>query len=789
MGRTARPGTSAAALYLQLVAAILALASAPLAALAEVDGQGAELAPDEGFLSSDRFLTFRIGGDGPNRFGGDGRSAGNTTISLSDGWTYSFGDLVRGDEVAPPSPDGGPPLLRLTAENGLVSLVLIEPSSALPDPNPFRRYLKGLEEDGLENRQGAASLFRAMINDADRGVVYEFLPDVSTGEMVVISRRHSDLPGPAPREPGPNGETRRRMADKDEDRAGPGELLRQVGGAAHSLRGTIKLYQADQLTDFSRNAVGSSYFDGPKGFGCGNVYTKAVGHHCIGGNVKSVTIDTYDSCRNRCGSLEQCAALMFLESADMFGMGLESRSARGRCFLYDVAPTGLSAAIDDEGAFCELNEDKCPGKGTTFIDPPSRTFLTSFRTDGCLKEDENGCKVCQGDCDRDSDCYPGLKCFQRDGNEEVPGCDGTGKGAWDYCYDPTTIDSSPPAPAQPVSRPPATQIAPTPRPPTRRPPTPSPPTPLVNVPGDTIDVLVVWSRWAECANANPRINPAPYPCQLTPETATMMRRTIDLSIAQSNEIFVNSGVSTRVRLVYAYRASSDFWEDTWGNDLFSKTLRSVTNKKDGVLDEVHKHRDFYGADVVSAFIYNPRYGYCGKAWAGAGKPEDASNSFSVVDYRCATSRYDFIHEIAHNLGSFHDRGTEGTCGKNQNQPAYGYRHPQYPYRTLMAYDCNAVVKKAPCDIPAWMQGNRCSILPVLSGPKSKYVINDVNRGPVEITMGNSGANNAEYIQWASKSIAKNRDVSPATVGCTRNEDCPAYSQAGICWYGQCLYDY
>jgi len=107
MGRTARPGTSAAALYLQLVAAILALASAPLAALAEVDGQGAELAPDEGFLSSDRFLTFRIGGDGPNRFGGDGRSAGNTTISLSDGWTYSFGDLVRGDEVAPPLPGRG----------------------------------------------------------------------------------------------------------------------------------------------------------------------------------------------------------------------------------------------------------------------------------------------------------------------------------------------------------------------------------------------------------------------------------------------------------------------------------------------------------------------------------------------------------------------------------------------------------------------------------------------------------------------------------------------------------
>ena len=78
-----------------------------------------------------------------------------------------------------------------------------------------------------------------MINDADRGVVYEFLPEVSTGEMVVISRRHSDLPGPAPREPGPNGETRRRMADKDEDRAGPGELLRQVGAVRTEQHGGV----------------------------------------------------------------------------------------------------------------------------------------------------------------------------------------------------------------------------------------------------------------------------------------------------------------------------------------------------------------------------------------------------------------------------------------------------------------------------------------------------------------------------------------------------------------------
>jgi hypothetical protein len=44
----------------------------------------------------------------------------------------------------------------------------------------------------------------------------------------------------------------------------------------------------------------------------------------------------------------------------------------------------------------------------------------------------------EGDCDSDRDCRPGLKCFQRDGNEKVPGVRNTGDLTWegDFCYDP-----------------------------------------------------------------------------------------------------------------------------------------------------------------------------------------------------------------------------------------------------------------------------------------------------------------------------------------------------------------
>ena len=43
------------------------------------------------------------------------------------------------------------------------------------------------------------------------------------------------------------------------------------------------------------------------------------------------------------------------------------------------------------------------------------------------------CGVCTGDCDADSDCGPGLYCFQRTATEPVPGCAGEGMAGYDYC--------------------------------------------------------------------------------------------------------------------------------------------------------------------------------------------------------------------------------------------------------------------------------------------------------------------------------------------------------------------
>lgn len=44
--------------------------------------------------------------------------------------------------------------------------------------------------------------------------------------------------------------------------------------------------------------------------------------------------------------------------------------------------------------------------------------------------------ACEGECDDDSQCQLGLKCFQRRGSESIPGCSGDGQSGKDYCYKP-----------------------------------------------------------------------------------------------------------------------------------------------------------------------------------------------------------------------------------------------------------------------------------------------------------------------------------------------------------------
>jgi len=97
---------------------------------------------------------------------------------------------------------------------------------------------------------------------------------------------------------------------------------------------------------------------------------------------------------------------------------------------YQRTGTEAVPGCSDGGVY---NYDYCYRDTSLPPEPPSQgpaLWVNSAATD-CLPW--NPCGVCQGDCDVDSDCQPGLYCHQRDAYEPVPGCSGWGIYATDHC--------------------------------------------------------------------------------------------------------------------------------------------------------------------------------------------------------------------------------------------------------------------------------------------------------------------------------------------------------------------
>jgi hypothetical protein len=106
--------------------------------------------------------------------------------------------------------------------------------------------------------------------------------------------------------------------------------------------------------------------------------------------------------------------------------------------------------------------------------------------------------------------------------------------------------------------------------------------------GGTIDVMVVWTKLAECGNAGLLSG-----CIVTASTESMMRGRIDLAVAETNTAYALSGIFASLRLVHAYR-DPDYVES---NDL-NTALTHITTPDDGFMDSVHSKRILYGADAV-----------------------------------------------------------------------------------------------------------------------------------------------------------------------------------------------
>jgi Metallo-peptidase family M12B Reprolysin-like len=154
--------------------------------------------------------------------------------------------------------------------------------------------------------------------------------------------------------------------------------------------------------------------------------------------------------------------------------------------------------------------------------------------------------------------------------------------------------------------------------------------------GSTIDVLVVWTRYAECVNSG-----LAEGCLLTAQTESNIRGLINLAVVETNVAFSLSSIRTKLRLVHAYRDNT--YVEPPEPSTWTLMLEHLTQVTDGKLDAVHVNRALYGADVVHMIAGSP--GSCGAAHIGP----KMNRVFSISRTSCATGYFSFGHEIAHTV--------------------------------------------------------------------------------------------------------------------------------------------
>jgi hypothetical protein len=178
-------------------------------------------------------------------------------------------------------------------------------------------------------------------------------------------------------------------------------------------------------------------------------------------------------------------------------------------------------------------------------------------------------------------------------------------------------------------------------------------------------------------------------------------------MALTNQAYVNSQVTSRVRLVHTLQVA---YTDSNSNETALEALTGFTCTTSGCtaqtvpaeLVPLRTARETYGGDLVSLLrpLLAPQHTGCGIAWllGGGGFAIDASDApfgYSVVSdgsdvdegdgrtYNCRDEA--LAHELGHNMGQQHN--VEDSGGDSGTHPySYGYREASTTgFYTIMAY--------------------------------------------------------------------------------------------------------
>ena len=174
---------------------------------------------------------------------------------------------------------------------------------------------------------------------------------------------------------------------------------------------------------------------------------------------------------------------------------------------------------------------------------------------------------------------------------------------------------------------------------------------------------------------------------------------IDLMIAETNQVYAESGVRHRMALVA--RSEVPYTEEM-GVD----GLDRLSDPSDGYMDEAHTLRETSGADLVHLLIGT---GGGGRAYLGG------AFGLSVV----YNDSWVFAHETGHNLGLHHDRyKLHKTSGRTLGGPAYGYVNQRAFVRTVSPRDWFTIMAYPTQCFDA---GRHCTRLPRFSNPRQTWL--------------------------------------------------------------------
>ncbi|CAB1101779.1 unnamed protein product [Ectocarpus sp. CCAP 1310/34] len=181
-------------------------------------------------------------------------------------------------------------------------------------------------------------------------------------------------------------------------------------------------------------------------------------------------------------------------------------------------------------------------------------------------------------------------------------------------------------------------------------------------------------------------------------------------------------------------------------------------------------RNQYQGDLVQLVGYFP--GTCGLGYIFNG---DAAFGFSLVDSNCFDN-FSHTHEIAHNMGCYHDKNNSDT----QHAYRHGWRYCEGadPYRTIMSYYHNG------CGGDPTSEDD-----PIV--PRVNYFSNP-NVTYLNKSTGTAAADNARCIEDSMVAVSEFRDDGDFVCSddgdtCTVDSDCCVgfCGSAGICATEQC----